>query len=121
MEHIIWDKKGTHDESRAKSRSRAELGRLACFFFPLLIYRCLTTCGYFFFVSLLHSGADAYLAGEAAYETIMGIQSQGVQACAKHYVANEQEHNRTMESSNLDDKTVSSFSFLSHSPYRQVC
>jgi len=57
-------------------------------------------------ISLLYSGADPYLAGEAAYETIIGIQSQGVQACAKHYIANEQEHNRTMESSNLDDKTV---------------
>jgi hypothetical protein len=58
--------------------------------------------------SLLHSGADPYLTGEAAYETILGIQSQGVQACAKHYVGNEQEHNRTMSTSNIDDKTVSS-------------
>ncbi|CAE6491427.1 unnamed protein product [Rhizoctonia solani] len=50
-------------------------------------------------------GADPYLAGEAAYETVIGIQSQGVQACAKHYINNEQEHFRQTSSSNVDDRT----------------
>ncbi|KAF7795755.1 hypothetical protein EIP86_006922 [Pleurotus ostreatoroseus] len=50
-------------------------------------------------------GADPFLAGEAAYETILGMQSSGVQACAKHYINNEQEHKRTQESSNVDDRT----------------
>ncbi|KAF6766400.1 cellulose-binding beta-glucosidase [Ephemerocybe angulata] len=45
-------------------------------------------------------GADPYLNGEASYETIIGIQSQGVQACAKHYINNEQEHYRESSSSN---------------------
>ncbi|CAE6422317.1 unnamed protein product [Rhizoctonia solani] len=49
-------------------------------------------------------GADPYLAGEAAYETVIGIQSQGVQACAKHYINNEQEHFRQTSSSNVDDR-----------------
>lgn len=31
-------------------------------------------------------GADPFLTGEAAYETILGMQSSGVQACAKHYL-----------------------------------
>ena len=31
-------------------------------------------------------GADPFLAGVAAYETILGMQSAGVQACAKHYI-----------------------------------
>lgn len=31
-------------------------------------------------------GADPFLAGEAAYETILGMQEAGVQACAKHYI-----------------------------------
>ena len=31
-------------------------------------------------------GADPFLAGEAAYETIIGMQSGGVQACAKHFI-----------------------------------
>ena len=31
-------------------------------------------------------GADPYLAGEMAYETILGMQSAGVQACAKHFL-----------------------------------
>lgn len=50
-------------------------------------------------------GADPYLAGEASYETILGMQSAGVQACAKHYIDNEQEHARTHSSSDVDDRT----------------
>ncbi|KAG8737692.1 hypothetical protein FRC12_017054 [Ceratobasidium sp. 428] len=54
-------------------------------------------------------GADPYLSGEAAYASITGIQSQGVQACAKHYINNEQEHFRETSSSNLDDRLVHIF------------
>ncbi|KAI0352075.1 beta-glucosidase [Trametes cingulata] len=50
-------------------------------------------------------GADPFLAGEAAYETVLGLQQAGVQACAKHFINNEQEHFRTSESSNVDDRT----------------
>ncbi|KAI9434675.1 beta-glucosidase [Lactarius indigo] len=50
-------------------------------------------------------GADPFLAGVGAYETILGMQSAGVQACAKHYINNEQEHGRTQSSSNVDDRT----------------
>ncbi|KAI5120132.1 hypothetical protein M0805_001900 [Coniferiporia weirii] len=50
-------------------------------------------------------GADPFLAGEAAYETILGMQSSGIQACAKHFINNEQENQRTMLSSNVDDRT----------------
>ena len=70
-------------------------------------------------------GADPFLIGEAAYETIIGMQSTGVQACAKHYVnkcgtfssisqtigltdyfhPSEQEHARTTSTSNVDDRT----------------
>ncbi|KZV61087.1 glycoside hydrolase family 3 protein [Peniophora sp. CONT] len=51
-------------------------------------------------------GADPYLSGEAAYETILGLQQSGVQACAKHYVLNEQENQRMEETSNADDRTL---------------
>ncbi|KAG8713760.1 hypothetical protein FRC08_012855 [Ceratobasidium sp. 394] len=51
-------------------------------------------------------GGDPYLSGEVAYETIMGLQSQGVQACAKHYINNEQEHFRETSSSNVDDSNT---------------
>ncbi|KAK7462217.1 hypothetical protein VKT23_007822 [Stygiomarasmius scandens] len=50
-------------------------------------------------------GGDPFLAGEAAYETILGMQEAGVQGCAKHYINNEQEHKRTTTSSFLDDRT----------------
>ena len=31
-------------------------------------------------------GADPFLTGEGAYETTLGLQQAGVQACAKHYI-----------------------------------
>ena len=31
-------------------------------------------------------GADPFLSGEAAYETILGLQEGGIQACAKHFI-----------------------------------
>ncbi|KAF4471291.1 beta-glucosidase [Fusarium albosuccineum] len=60
---------------------------------------------------------DPYLIGELFTETIRGIQDAGVQACAKHYIGNEQEtqrqptknaKNKTIESvsSNIDDRTM---------------
>ncbi|KAI1331071.1 glycoside hydrolase family 3 protein [Xylariaceae sp. FL0255] len=58
---------------------------------------------------------DPYLTGVAMAETIQGIQSSGVIACAKHFIGNEQEHFRQTGSgfnisasisSNIDDKTM---------------
>lgn len=59
-------------------------------------------------------GSDPVLQGVAAYETIQGIQSQGIIATAKHLIGNEQEHFRkSFEwgipealSSNIDDRTL---------------
>jgi beta-glucosidase len=49
---------------------------------------------------------DPVLTGVAIAEAIKGIQDQGVVACAKHFILNEQEHFREQLSSNLDDKTM---------------
>ncbi|KAH6976415.1 glycosyl hydrolase family 3 N terminal domain-containing protein [Ilyonectria sp. MPI-CAGE-AT-0026] len=60
---------------------------------------------------------DPYLTGRAMESTIQGIQSVGVQACAKHYIGNEQETQRSNTfdadgteidaiSSNIDDRTL---------------
>lgn len=38
--------------------------------------------------------ADPYLSGIAMQETITGMQDAGIQACAKHFIGNEQELNR---------------------------
>jgi len=49
-------------------------------------------------------GADPFLTGETAYETILGLQQSGVQACAKHWINNEQEYARTEATSQVDDR-----------------
>lgn len=64
---------------------------------------------------------DPYLTGDLFAETIIGIEQAGVQACAKHYVSNEQETMRNPTgfldptftgpkieavSSNIDDRTM---------------
>ncbi|GJJ08024.1 hypothetical protein Clacol_002231 [Clathrus columnatus] len=60
-------------------------------------------------------GADPFLAGVAAAETVQGMQSQRVIATAKHLIGNEQEHFRggslaaQIYSSNIDDKTMHEF------------
>ncbi|KAH7108209.1 glycoside hydrolase family 3 protein [Auriculariales sp. MPI-PUGE-AT-0066] len=51
-------------------------------------------------------GADPYLSGEAAFETVLGIQSNGVQANAKHFVGNEQEYARFSVDTIVDDRTL---------------
>ena len=65
------------------------------------------------------SSPDPALTGVLFAQTIQGIQSSGVIACAKHYIANEQEHFRQAPeaagfgfnisdslSSNIDDVTM---------------
>lgn len=37
---------------------------------------------------------DPYLTGIAMAQTVQGMQDAGTQACAKHYIGNEQELNR---------------------------
>ena len=51
-------------------------------------------------------GEDPFLSGEAAVQIIKGIQSQGVIACAKHYVANEIEDPRHFSSSNVPEQAL---------------
>ncbi|KAI6778868.1 beta-glucosidase A-like protein [Emericellopsis cladophorae] len=64
-------------------------------------------------------GVDPYMMGQMTGAVVEGIQNAGVIACAKHYIANEQEHFRQSGeavgygfdiaealSSNIDDKTM---------------
>jgi len=65
--------------------------------------------------------SDPYLSGVGMEETILGAQDAGVQACAKHWIGNEQEtqrnplystgvdktqHTVAAVSSNIDDRTM---------------
>ncbi|CAI7609676.1 unnamed protein product [Penicillium bialowiezense] len=49
---------------------------------------------------------DPYLSGVGMEQTIQGMQDSGVQACAKHWLGNEQEHNRETMSSNIGDRAT---------------
>jgi len=51
-------------------------------------------------------GPDPYLAGAVMAETVKGIQGEGVVACAKHYILNEQEHFRGSIDERVDDRTM---------------
>ena len=51
-------------------------------------------------------GENPFLTGEMSSELIKGIQSKGVIACAKHFIANEQEKYRNCSNSVLDERTL---------------
>lgn len=51
-------------------------------------------------------GPDPYLTGIAMKETIEGMQESGAQACAKHYIGNEQERSRDTISSVIPDRVL---------------
>ena len=53
-----------------------------------------------------YAGEDPFLAGCLAGSFIQGLQSKGVAATAKHYIANEQEVQRHAISSNIDERTL---------------
>lgn len=49
---------------------------------------------------------DPYLAGELAYEYVLGLQSKGVGTSVKHFAANNREYDRFYQTSELDDRTL---------------
>ena len=49
---------------------------------------------------------DPFLSGMLASAYIKGIQSKGVGACIKHFVANDQEYERFSMSSEVDERTL---------------
>ncbi len=51
-------------------------------------------------------GEDPFHSAQMAGAAVSGIQSQGVIATAKHFIANEQETARNIESTDVDDRTL---------------
>lgn len=58
-----------------------------------------------------YMGEDPYLAGEAAKQYILGVQSEGVIATIKHFAANNQEWDRHHVSSDVDERTLQEIYF----------
>lgn len=56
-------------------------------------------------------GEDPYLAARIAVAYIRGVQSQGVAATAKHFVANNHENDRNNDSSEVDERTLNEIYF----------
>jgi beta-glucosidase len=52
------------------------------------------------------NGEDPFLGGQLVPEVIQGIQAQGVWSCAKHYVCNDEEENRTNVQILVDERTL---------------
>jgi len=50
-------------------------------------------------------GEDPHLSSVMVVQSVKGIQSEGVMACAKHWVDNNQELNRTLSSATVDERT----------------
>lgn len=77
-------------------------------------------CGVIAAILTCVNSPDPVLTGVLLAQTVKGIQSEGVVACAKHYIGNEQEHFRQAPealgvtgfnvsdsaSSNIDDVTL---------------
>lgn len=51
-------------------------------------------------------GEDPFLAAHMVPSVIQGVQSQGVMACAKHFIGNEMELVRTYSDSQIDERTL---------------
>jgi beta-glucosidase len=56
-------------------------------------------------------GEDPYLTSVLGAQHILGIQSQGVVANAKHFVCNDQESTRGNENTHVDDRTLNEIYF----------
>ena len=52
------------------------------------------------------TGEDPFLGAQLSPEEIKGIQAQGVMACAKHFVCNDEEENRTNVHIVVDERTL---------------
>lgn len=53
-----------------------------------------------------YQSEDPYLVSKMAAGYIKGVQSQGVSACVKHYLANNQETNRTTVNVNMSERAL---------------
>ena len=53
-----------------------------------------------------YQGEDAYLAARMVHAEVIGIQSQNVSGCVKHYVFNNEENDRSGMSANVPDRAA---------------
>jgi len=96
-----WDKELTREVGEAMGEEVRALGRHMILAPAMNIHRtplCGRTFEYF--------SEDPFLTKEIAIQIVNGIQSKGIGGCLKHYVANNQESDRTSCSAEIDERTL---------------
>ncbi|ARN55819.1 Xylan 1,4-beta-xylosidase precursor [Sedimentisphaera salicampi] len=96
-----WNPELVRDYGRALGTETVASGR-DVILGPAICINRNPLCGRFF----EYMSEDPHLVSELAAEYIRGVQSTGVAACAKHYVANSQEEQRRTISENVDLRTL---------------
>jgi beta-glucosidase len=97
-----WNRSLAHDVGIAMGRDTRARGYFAILGPGMDLYRVPLGGRNFEYMN----GEDPFLGGQLVPEVIQGIQSEGVWACAKHYVCNDEEENRTNVQILLDERTL---------------
>ena len=97
-----WDPSVAHDQGVAMGRDTRARGYFTILGPGMDFYRVPMGGRNFEYMT----GEDPYLGAQMNPQEIMGIQSQGVWACAKHYVCNDEEENRTNVQILVDERTL---------------
>jgi len=97
-----WNRSLAHDVGIAMGRDTRARGYFAILGPGMDFYRVPLGGRNFEYMN----GEDPFLGGQLVPEVIQGIQSEGVWSCAKHYVCNDEEENRTNVQILVDERTL---------------
>jgi beta-glucosidase len=97
-----WNPDRAHDQGVSMGRDAAARGYFSILGPGMDFYRVPMGGRNFEYMT----GEDPFLGGQLNPEEIEGIQAQGVWACAKHFVCNDEEENRTNVHIIVDERTL---------------
>lgn len=102
--HVLantWDKEATKNVAKAIASDCAEMNE-DVILAPGINIKRTPLCGRNF----EYFSEDPYLTGVLATEYVKGLQESGVGACVKHFCANNREHDRLHQTSEVDLRTL---------------